>query len=369
MYKNKEYAYWLHCIPHIGKAGITALLDYFGSPQAIYESAEKNYKNLINDKQIASIIKSKTEWDLEKKYEELLSNHINFINIEETEYPERLKEIPDSPYGIFWKGKLPQNDIISVAIVGARECSEYGKYIAKELGKVLGEKGIQVISGMARGIDGISQASALAVGGTSYAVLGCGVDICYPAQNKEVYKALLQGGGIISSYPPGTQPQATLFPPRNRIISGLSDVVVVIEARQKSGTLITVDMALEQGREVYVVPGRLTDRLSDGCNKLLKHGAGVFLSPEDFLGELEQLFLTKTATVKDNIPKKIIHPSELSIEEEKVLSCLDFSPQSVETIHQLLSQEFTYTQTIQYLIQMCIIGKAKQIGNGYFCLT
>ena len=369
MYKNKEYAYWLHCVPHIGKVGITALLNYFGSPKAIYESSEKSYKNILNNKQITSIIKTKEVWDLEKKYEELLSENINFISIEETEYPERLKEIPDSPYGIFWKGKLPQNDIISVAIVGARECSEYGKYIAKELGKALGEKGIQVISGMARGIDGISQASALAVGGASYAVLGCGVDICYPAQNQGVYQALLHGGGIISSYPPGTQPQAGLFPPRNRIISGLSDVVVVIEARQKSGTLITVDMALEQGREVYVVPGRLTDRLSDGCNKLLKHGAGVFLSPEDFLGELAQLFPTKTNPLKQNISKDIIHPSRLSIEEKKVLYCLDFSPQSVEAIHELLSQEFTYAHTIQYLIQLCVLGKAKQIGNGYFCLT
>ena len=369
MLNNKEYAYWLHCVPYIGKVGITALLDYFGSPKGVYDSPEINYKNILNNKQITSITKSKQTWDLEKMYKELLSKNINFINIEETDYPKRLKEIPDSPYGIFWKGKLPQNDIISVAIVGARECSEYGKYIAKELGKVLGEKGIQVISGMARGIDGISQASVLSAGGTSYAVLGCGVDICYPAQNKAVYQALLHGGGIISSYPPGTQPQAGLFPPRNRIISGLSDIVVVIEARQKSGTLITVDMALEQGREVYVVPGRLTDRLSDGCNKLLKHGAGVFITPEDFLDELEQLFPHKMPHLKGNTSEKIIYHSDLSIEEEKVLSSLDFSPQSVEAIHELLSLEYTYAQTIQYLIQLCILGKAKQIGNGYFCLT
>lgn len=182
----------------------------------------------------------------------------------------------------FYRGKLPDENEPAVAVIGARECSEYGRYVAEELGQYLGRAGIQVISGMARGIDGISQQAALSAGGTSYGVLGCGVDICYPAQNRRLYEELLEKGGLLSTYAPGTKPLPQHFPPRNRIVSGLSDALIVIEARQKSGTLITVDMALEQGRDVYVVPGRLTDRLSDGCNHLLTQGAGVFLSPESF---------------------------------------------------------------------------------------
>jgi predicted Rossmann fold nucleotide-binding protein DprA/Smf involved in DNA uptake len=136
---------------------------------------------------------------------------------------------------------------------------------------------------MARGIDGIAQKAALDAGGKSFAVLGCGVDICYPEENRELYERLQQEGGVLSEYSPGVQPVAKLFPPRNRIISGLSDLVLVIEARKKSGTLITVDMALEQGREVYALPGRVSDALSDGCNRLIRQGAGPATCPQDIL--------------------------------------------------------------------------------------
>ena len=159
----------------------------------------------------------------------------------------------------------------------------YGREQARRFGRRIGARGISVISGMARGIDGIAQKAALDAGGRSYAVLGCGVDICYPEENRELYERLQQQGGVLSEYPPGMQPIAKLFPPRNRIISGLSDLVLVIEARKRSGTLITVDMALEQGREVYALPGRVSDSLSDGCNRLIRQGAGPATCPQDIL--------------------------------------------------------------------------------------
>lgn len=139
---------------------------------------------------------------------------------------------------------------------------------------------------MARGIDSISQEAALQAGGRTYAVLGCGVDICYPKSSRRLYEQILEQGGILSTFPPGTEPIKRLFPERNRIVSGLADVILVVEARQKSGTFITVDMALEQGREVYAIPGRLTDRLSDGCNLLLQQGALIAVSPKDLLQHL-----------------------------------------------------------------------------------
>ncbi len=208
---------------------------------------------------------------------------------QDAEYPERLRKIPGPPKELYVLGRVPSEQILTVALIGARDCSEYGRYVAAGLGAALGSRGIQVISGMARGIDGIGQEAALDAGGSSFGVLGCGVDICYPAGNRRIYEKLKLGGGLLSEYPPGAPPLPGHFPPRNRIVSGLADVVVVVEAREKSGTLITVDMALEQGREVYVVPGRMTDPLSAGCNKLLKLGAGLILSTEEFLDELLQI--------------------------------------------------------------------------------
>ena len=219
----------------------------------------------------------------ERIEEELARAGIGFVSALEEGFPEKLREIPDPPFGIYYKGSMPLENEPAAAIIGARLASGYGREQARRFGRQIGARGIAVISGMARGIDGISQKAALDAGGKSYAVLGCGVDICYPEENRELYERLQQEGGVLSEYPPGMQPVAKLFPPRNRIISGLSDLVLVIEARKKSGTLITVDMALEQGREVYALPGRVSDSLSDGCNRLIRQGAGPATCPEDIL--------------------------------------------------------------------------------------
>ena len=215
------------------------------------------------------------------------------ILLTDREYPSRLLEIPQAPKQLYVRGKLPEEGVPSVAVIGARDCSYYGQEVAKRLGRLFGENGIQVISGMARGIDGIGQQAALQAGGSSFAVLGCGADICYPRQNQDLYDRLCKQGGVISEYEWGTPPRAGYFPPRNRIVSGLADAVIVVEARKKSGTLITVDMALEQGKEVYAVPGRLVDDLSSGCNYLIKNGAGILLDMEEFMEELWKQYRLK----------------------------------------------------------------------------
>ena len=215
------------------------------------------------------------------------------ILLTDREYPRRLLEIPQAPKQLYVRGKLPEEGVPSVAVIGARDCSYYGQEVAKRLGRLFGENGIQVISVMARGIDGIGQQAALQAGGSSFAVLGCGADICYPRQNQDLYDRLCKQGGVISEYEWGTPPRAGYFPPRNRIVSGLADAVIVVEARKKSGTLITVDMALEQGKEVYAVPGRLVDDLSSGCNYLIKNGAGILLDMEEFMEELWKQYRLK----------------------------------------------------------------------------
>lgn len=205
------------------------------------------------------------------------------IRLDDADYPESLRSIADAPKQLYVRGSLPDQNRPSVALIGSRQCSIYGREMARWFGERLAGAGVQIISGMARGVDGIAQLAALNAGGQSYGVLGCGTDICYPKENKKLYEMLPASGGLLSEYPPGMPPLSHHFPKRNRIISALSDCVLVIEAKERSGTLITADFALEQGREVYALPGRLSDALSGGCNRLLFQGAGLALSPEDIL--------------------------------------------------------------------------------------
>lgn len=344
------------------------------------------------------------------------------MRIQEKDYPERLRTIADPPKEIYVLGRLPEAELPTVAVIGARDCSEYGKYVASGLGAVLGRGGIQVVSGMARGIDGIGQEAALDAGGSSFAVLGCGVDVCYPAGNRRLYDKLKRSGGILSEYPPGTPPHAWHFPPRNRIVSGLADVVVVVEARMKSGTLITVDMALEQGREVYVVPGRVTDPLSAGCNRLLKLGAGILLDEEEFMEEVRQICkgrlgsgtvrsgtsksgMSKSETVKDKTGKNETGKSGTQKSETvkietanskvskngtagggsggreagnrrlfedpmllAVYEALDFSPGSADEIRERLPERYRQEQINGHLIRLCLENMAVQVSPGQFCL-
>lgn len=299
-------------------------------------------------------------------------NEIRILRRQDREYPERLREIPDPPEELYVLGGVPAEQIPAVAVIGARDCSEYGKYVASGLGALLGRNGIQVISGMARGIDGIGQEAALDAGGSSFAVLGSGVDVCYPAGNRKLYEKLKLKGGILSEYPPGTPARPGHFPPRNRIVSGLSDAVVVVEAREKSGTLITVDMALEQGREVFVVPGRVTDPLSVGCNRLLKLGAGLFLDEREFLEELGQICKRGG---KENVKQEMsgltqVQSALLSEKPElsAIYNVLDFTPSSVEQIRGRLPKRYREEQISVHLIRLCLEKLAVQVSPGQFCV-
>ena len=211
-----------------------------------------------------------------------------YIRRTDEEFPEKLRQIKNPPEGIYVRGQLPAEDKPTVAIIGARRCSTYGREMAEWFAGELAAAGVQVVSGMAAGVDGIAQRASLRAGGRSFGVLGCGTDICYPTDNRDLYETLQKRGGILSEYAPGTPPDAFHFPMRNRIISGISDAVLVVEAKERSGTLITVDFALEQGREVFVLPGRITDSLSAGCNRLLRQGAGIALSPKDIMEEMSR---------------------------------------------------------------------------------
>ena len=365
--REKSYAYMLHNVHGVGNKTLTRLLDEFATAENIYNARENEIRSLMSAKQLKSFLELRDSWNAEEKLKDILKRGINFCCVTEDEYPAKLKKIPDAPFGIFYMGSLPDENKPSVSIIGARTSSEYGKYAAREFGIGLSECGEQVISGMARGIDGIGQMAALNYGGSSFAVLGSGVDVCYPPENAKLYDMLRDRGGIISEYNPGTQPKPALFPPRNRIISGLSDVVLVIEARAKSGTLITVDMALEQGREVFAVPGRICDGLSEGCNSLIRQGAGIATSPEDVVDYLRRHNMN---TVNRNNEKEVNMTDILKDSVQiAVYDVLDMYPQSITQIYEKVAETDMNTETsavMNALVELSMLGFAGQKCGAFY---
>ncbi len=205
------------------------------------------------------------------------------VALRDKEIPSRLLEINKPVNKLYYIGNLPDPMKPSVAIVGARKCTKYGETMAAWFASELAKEDVQIISGMAKGIDGVAQMAAINAGGKSYGILGCGVDVCYPFENRKLYDLLKENGGLISEYAPGCKARPEHFPMRNRIISALADVILVIEAKQKSGTLITVDYGLEQGKEIFALPGNLDNPFSVGCNVLIQQGANIALSPDNIL--------------------------------------------------------------------------------------
>ena len=328
----------------------------------------------ISNKTATEIMSTYSTLNVDKIYEEFLESGAASVTIRDDEYPARLRYIDEPPYALFYYGDLPEEDGPSVAIIGARNCSEYGREMAENIAAGLGEKGVQVISGMAYGIDGISQMAAINARGTSYAILGCGVDEVYPRANKTLYERLKKQGGVISEYAITKKAKSENFPLRNRIISGLSDVVIVVEARLKSGTFITVDYALSQGREIMVVPGRATDPLSVGCNALLFQGANPVQSCEDVMRVLDTISPGryyeknrgsdfKTKDLKKLIPKqseKIL----LEREENMVYSVLDFYALSPEDIAKAVNMDIFKIMSI--LIGLEMKGVIKETGKNLY---
>lgn len=274
-------------------------------------------------------------------------------------YPERLKYLDKEPKGIYVKGNMPDFNKPIAAIVGARVCSDYGRTQAYEIAKCLSLYGVQIVSGLAIGIDGYAHRGALAGGTPTFAVLGCGLDICYPRQHIGLWREIQQKqGGILSEYPICTPPVKMNFPQRNRIISGLADIVIVIEAKKKSGSLITADFALEQGKTVYAVPGRIWDDLSYGCNYLIGQGAGILYSPECILDELH--------IDKNEIKQQKINFS-LASDLKLVYSVLGFEPKNIDDLSKEL--QIPVEKLVNLLLQLELEGYILQVRKNYYRKT
>lgn len=363
--EEKINACWLHSMYGVKRQKKHELLAYAGTVSEVLALPKEYLKQFLTEKEL-----ERWEWHEQhtnryQMWEWLCDRQIQFTFCEEESFPQKMLGMPDMPFGLYYKGKLPDDKKPSVAIIGARKNSEYGRVMADYFAKELASAGVEIISGMAMGIDGISQKAALKAGGYSCAVLGCGVDIIYPPSNKNLYEQLLWQGGIISEYPPGTEPLPLLFPQRNRIISALSDVVLVVEAREKSGTLITVDMALEQGREVYVIPGRSIDALSMGCNKLLRQGAIAAITPQDLITDMKWQQEETTLKQEAFYERRFVNLSETA---EQILQILDINPCTQDDIMRKLQQKnchYTVPQVCQGLFELELQGISKRTGGLY----
>ena len=369
-------------------------LDYMYLDNIMREADESPHeeKDLIKLKNIKeTVLKEEKELTECAKlfYLNLLRNDIKWTHLNRKDYPYRLKNIGDPPLILFYKGKLPDDERPCVAIVGARECSLYGEKTASMFARELSSAGVQIISGMARGVDGISQRGSISVGGNTFGVLGCGVDVIYPEENKDLFADILKDGGILSEFEPGTEPLRQYFPSRNRIISGLSDIVLVVEARKRSGTYITVTQALEQGREVFAVPGRITDALSDGCNNLIAAGAEIAVNSQTLIQDLMNKgfkYINGSFDIKDK-RREIVDTKEKCILSEKGkidlnenIENTDTSKSLEEIIHKMLLQNEMSLDAIYMalgdkcsiedlsvsLVELEMDGRIVKTGSRYF---
>lgn len=299
-----KYWVWLTTLPGLGQRTKLQLLEHFASPEEIYFAPEEEL--LLAEgvtKTQCALLADKSLGRAEKVLEDCAKDGQFLLTMDDAAYPARLRNIYDPPLLLYGKGSLPLFDEeVAVTVVGTRSCTPYGVKAASELGYELAKQGALLVSGMAKGIDGEALRGALRAGGFTAAVLGGGADVVYPAANRRLYEDIAATGVILSEYPPGTEPRGEHFPVRNRLLSALSVATLVVEAPERSGALITAATALEQGREVFAVPGPFDAPMSRGCNGLIREGAGLVCEAWDVLSFYESRYPHKLRPLRAKLP-------------------------------------------------------------------
>ncbi len=363
-----DLKYWLalNFLPEIGPVLARKLLSVFGNPENIFQLSINKLKKIenIGENRARSIVGFK-QWDMvQREIDSTIKNNARLITINDKSYPEGLRRIPDAPLVLYIKGEIKDDDKYAIAIVGSRLSTDYGLRVAEEISYKIASYGLTVVSGMARGIDTASHKGALKASCRTIAVLGSGIDVPYPPENRMLMSSIVSSGAVISEFPLGTQPNRENFPKRNRIISALSFGVVVIEATVDSGSLITVGYALEQGKEVFAVPGNITSRKSKGTNDLIKKGAKLVESAEEIIDELrpqikgvlreEKLFSGK--------------PLPAMTDDEKTLyNCLDNEPKHIDTI--VRETNMSTGKVLSILLNLELKGAVGQTDGKRFYLN
>jgi DNA processing protein len=325
----------LYLTPGLGPAGCKNLINYFGDPASVCKASQRELLNSPgrpNKKTCEAIGRSDIRIAASKELERATSSGISLLCWDDDDFPDWLLNIPDPPIILYVKGMTRTLNGPAISIVGSRAASTYGLKMAEDLGNQLARQGLTVISGLALGIDAAAHRGALAAGGKTIGVLGCGIDVIYPEQNRKLFETIPRNGAIISEYPLGTSPEGFRFPARNRIISGLALGVVVVEATLKSGSLITANLALEQGREVFAVPGRADSIKSTGTHRLLQAGAKLVLDVNDIISELLVPVEPVSSKPPGSIKSNNSAIAELKGEEKKVMDLLEIYPKTVDDV-------------------------------------
>lgn len=358
---EKEYLLWLSRIKGIGIQKQYNLLSYFYSAENIFFSTlvELQETNSLTYKNIENINQQKQRVVVEQYVDELDKLGIKYTTIACDDYPSRLRDMNFPPIVIYYIGDLPEEEI-TIGIIGSRRCTSYGKFVANKFSKELAKENIVIISGMAEGADTIAHIGCIEGGGKTIAVLGSGLDVCYPKSNKNLMKKIVENGCVISEYPPGTQPVSGNFPMRNRIISALSDGLIVVEAAYKSGTMITVDYALEQGRVVFTVPGNITSKYSEGTNLLLRQGAIPLIDIKDVLEEFN-IKQEKSLNIQDEGKLDNRLKKTLTKDEIKIWKHINYDPKTIDVIAYLSGENI---QKVLYLLTLLEVkGVIKKING------
>jgi len=359
-----SYREWiiLSKIPHLGPKRCRQLVEYFGSPKKVLSASSKSLLRVpeIGEKMVSSIIQERERIDVDEDLKTIDRLGIHLISFQDDKYPQNLLHTFNPPSLLYIRGSLKEEDKDAVAMVGTRRATIYGKMMVRKLARDLAKEGLTIVSGMARGVDTAAHLGALEAGGRTIAVLGCGVDVVYPLENRRLMAEIIESGAVISEFPLRTSPEGVNFPRRNRIISGLSKGVVVVEAPLRSGALITADFALEEGREVFAVPGNINSPYSQGTNRLIKQGAKLVEDAQDILEELDLSLLGEMKRREGSAKREL----SLSLEEEKILNLLGEEPLHID----LLVQESSLpaSRVAEVLMRLEIKGLVRQLAGQQF---
>jgi DNA processing protein len=359
----KDIQYWVgfNMVSGIGPVRFKRLLDHFEEAGRAWHATEIELRAAgLDARSIESLIYTRQRLSLEDELARVEKQGASVITWEDKRYPPRLLQIHDAPLLLYVKGEILPEDEWAVAVVGTRAATKYGRQMVEEIAGDLARSGITVVSGLARGIDSLAHRAALRAGGRTMSVLGSGIDIIYPSEHEDLARKIIEKGAIITEYPLGTKPEAGNFPPRNRIISGVSLGTLVVEAGKRSGALITADFALEQGREVFALPGTATSGKSEGTNRLIQEGAAkLVLSADDILEELNLTLVERHREVRTVVPG--------DEKEAEILRHLSAEPVHVDEIGQRTS--LPISEVTSTLTMMELKGMVRQVGGMNYVLA
>jgi DNA processing protein len=339
--------YWIafNKVPGIGPARLAALLEVCGTPEAAWKASIQQLQAAHLDRRtLESLLLARRQLDPEKEWQRAQQAGVQVLTWADANYPESLRQVDGAPPVLYVSGTLLPDDNLAIAIVGTRRASAYGREVAHRLGAELARNRVTVVSGLALGIDAVAHKAALDSGGRTIAVLGSGVDQVYPLQHRQLAQAIATNGAVVSEYPLGTRPEASNFPPRNRIISGLSRAVVIVEAGVRSGALITANFAADQGREVFAVPGNILSAGSAGCNDLIRQGATPLLAADDLLE-----FLSLTTWNAQQSARQLVPPDPL---EERLLDHLSGEPAHIDELVRLSALSTPQVSSLLTLMEL-----------------